>query len=296
MQEKVKKFLNRPFPLFLSYPWGKIYYVLMIFLFILLVNVLQPFGLSNWHEFHKGLVLSGYIVVCFGIYALVHLILYCLRSHHFCRENWTLKKEFHVLILYLPVIAFISWIFTLVSVQEFELNLNSFLQLQYYNSILGIIAVPSFGFFVGNKLKPTGNIEEKEMLPVISAPDEIPQPKEDIIPIKKLELDFKKVLYVECRHNDLHISYLNSGKMATLIQRCSLKELESLLSDYPQLKRCHKSFMVNITQVQNWSGNMEKMTLYLKHCNQTVTVSRTCTHQIKEILIANSIQKISTLM
>jgi hypothetical protein len=102
MQERINNYLNRPFLLFLSYRSGRIYFIAMIIIFAFFLNVFQPFGLTNWHAFHKSLFLSGYSLVYIGAYAVVYIVYSSLHPAYFCPECWTIRKELHILSIYIP--------------------------------------------------------------------------------------------------------------------------------------------------------------------------------------------------
>jgi AraC-like DNA-binding protein len=154
MQNRICKYLNRPFPLFLSSRKGCIYYIWLTFILVVLANALQPFGLDNWHEFHKPIVLSSYIILFFGMYALLYMMLSYFRRNHYNPDTWTLQKELQVLLLFFPVSAVVSWLFAGFSVPGFNLTLDTFCTLQLYNCVLSMISIPTFGYFIQNKLKP----------------------------------------------------------------------------------------------------------------------------------------------
>ena len=154
MQSLIYRLLNRSFPLFLSCRKGWFYFAWLIFILIVLANALQPFGLINWHEFHKPLVLAGYIVVFLGVYGLLYMILSYFRADYYQPDSWTIKKELQMLLFYIPTTACCTYLFADFSVQGFELSLSSFFELQFYNGILGMISIPLFGYFVDNRLNP----------------------------------------------------------------------------------------------------------------------------------------------
>lgn len=288
MQERIMNFLNRPFPLFLKYRKGWMYYCWMIVIFVVLANILQPFGLTNWHEFHKTLVLTNYIVVFFGIYALLFLILSYLRPHHYDPDTWTVKKEFRVLLLYFPATACSTCLFATLLVPEFELSLSSFIQLQFYNSILSVVSVPIFGFFVDTKLKPTQtetpNIPASEQKEVIIKPGEI-------IVINKIPLVVKNICYVESQSNDLHFWMLYKEELKEVATRYTLKKLESQLKGHSQFLRCQNSFIVNMNHLKNWEIKDDKMVIHPKYCTKDISVRRDRYEPIKEKLYENFIFK-----
>jgi len=293
MHEKLNNYLNRPSTLFLACREGRISFIKMIVIFAILVNMLQSIVLSGWHEFHKGVILTLYIIVYFGVYAIRYMILSSLLPDHYNKDTWTIKKEIRGLLPYILATACITQVYVLLCIEEYQFNLISILQLQLFNSILGIIAILTFGFYVDKKLKLTVSTGS-ELPPVtpLPAPTETPQTDKVIIPFKNNTVfDFDKLQYIESSHNDVRIFSLQNGVLIDEIQRGSLSELELLLADYPKVVRCHDSFMVNLTQVQSWSRENDNIILKLKHCSKTVTVSRSYVPAMLQILNANSIPK-----
>ena len=154
MQNRICFILKRPFPLFLSYRKGRIYFIWMISILVILANILQPFGLIDNHEFHKPLVLGGYIFVFFMLYALQYSTFSFFLPRYYKPESWTLKKELQVLMIFLPVAACITFLYAFYFVPEFKPGLPSFIEVQSYNILLSVISIPVFGFYVDNRLNP----------------------------------------------------------------------------------------------------------------------------------------------
>jgi len=299
MQERIKNYLNRPFLLFLSYRPGRIYFIGLIILFAFFLNVFQPFGLTNWHAFHKSLFLSGYSLVYIGTYAVVYIVYSLLRPAYFRRESWTIGRELHILSIYIPLTALLSWIFTDVYVEEIDFSLSLFLALQFYNSVVSIGTVLSFGYFVSTRLRP-----DKELNPVTlrasgsminynnteavtEQPTEVlPTPPEPTgyISIKREKIDVSTILFAASGRNTLSIYILQRGNVRKLTKIMTLKAFAELVDAYPYMESCSISFIVNINQIELWSGTSTKMTLYMKGCNLTVPVTETYTPYFKDII------------
>jgi len=299
MQEKIKNFLNRSFPLFLSYRQGRIYFIVLIILFALFLNVFQPFGLTNWHAFHKSLFLSAYSLIYIGSYAAVYIVYSSLRPAYFRRENWTILRELHILSMYIPLSAFSSWILTDIYVEEIDFSLSLFVALQFYNCVVSIGTVLGFGYFVSTRLKP-----DKQLSPaVLRASGSMinykntavlteqltyvpPTPPETsgYITIKREQIDVSTILFAESRRNTLHVYRLQRGKVRELKKIMTLKAFAELVAGYPYMKRCNISYIVNSNQIDMWSGTSSKMILYLKDCNHHVPVSDTYTPCFKDIV------------
>jgi len=154
MQKQICNFLNRPYPLFLSCRKGCIYYIWLTFILVVLANILQPFGLVNWHEFHKPLVMDFYVILFFGMYALLYMILSYFRPGHYKPDTWTIKKELQALLVCFPATACSTFLFAVFSVPGFEPSLHSFIHLQPHNILLSVVSIPTFAYFVDSRLNP----------------------------------------------------------------------------------------------------------------------------------------------
>jgi hypothetical protein len=307
MQERINTYLNRPFLLFLSYRLGRIYFIVLIIIFAFFLNVFQPFGLTNWHAFHKSLFLSGYSLVYIGTYGVVYIVYSLLRPAYFRRESWTIRKELHILSIYIPLTALLSWIFTDVYVEEIDFSLSLFLSLQFYNGIISIGTVLSFGYFVSTSiLKPY-----KQLSPVTlrasegminyNIPEDITEQPTQMLPpppeptgyiiIKREKIDVSTILFASSDRNTISIYILQRGNVRKLTKIMTLKAFTDLVDAYPYMKSCSVSFRVNINQIELWSDTSSKMTLYMKGCNLTVPVTETYTPCFKDIINELGIMK-----
>jgi len=154
MQHQINHILNRPFPLFLNSRKGRCYFIWLIFFVIVVANMVQPLGFINSCEFHKSLLLKCYIFLFFFAYALQYLILSYFRPNYYNPETWSVKKELGALMIFIPVTALITYLYACCEIPEYKPGLQSFVQLQYYNMLMSLVSIPTFGYFVDTRLNP----------------------------------------------------------------------------------------------------------------------------------------------
>lgn len=163
MQERIKIFLNGRYPLFLADPRGWVYFSLLIPFITLALLLMEPFGLSYWHEYHKWMIECGYAFTVTGSYALVYVIRYIFFPIYHQPDNWTRRKEFQNLLFYIPLLALNTWIYAVLSVEEIKFTFESFYHLQKYNGCVVLFTAISFCPFISLKLNtpPLTNIKPK---------------------------------------------------------------------------------------------------------------------------------------
>ena len=297
MKERITNYLNRPFPLFFKSLRGYIYFSYLLLIMAFGVNFYQPFGLANWNEYHKGLVLTAYCFVFSITYACTHLVYSIFYPDIYKPEHWTVGRELRIVLIYLFVLAITTQVFACIWIQEYEHSLASFFRLQLYNdvSVAGIVLV--FGYIVSKKLKTNGSATEEAVIeqeqkqetaltPIATTPENF------LIIIKNIHLDVNNILFAESKRNDLRIYHEYNGKVQLLVKILTLTEFEELVSGYSFMKRCHKSYVVNINYIVSWEGTLEKMTLHLKNCTHTVSVSESISPEFKEMMELRSIPKL----
>ena len=154
MLKQICNVLNRPYPSFLACRKGSIYYSWLIIIMMIIANIVQPFGLHNWDEFYKSLVINTYVGLFFGMYALQYSTLSYFLPEYYQPDAWTIKKECCTLLLFIPLTACSTFLFAGFTAPGFKPNLSYFIHLQQYNILLSGLSIPSFGFFVYARLNP----------------------------------------------------------------------------------------------------------------------------------------------
>lgn len=94
------------------------------------------------------------------------------------------------------------------------------------------------------------------------------------------------VLYIEAANNYTNIHYLNEGKEDTFILHNTLKELE-IAHEGSGLVRCHRGFMVNLTNVKLMRKEGQGMIIELTGTQKVIPVTKTYaksfSHRLHEV-------------
>ncbi|MEQ9412227.1 MAG: LytTR family DNA-binding domain-containing protein, partial [Cyclobacteriaceae bacterium] len=88
------------------------------------------------------------------------------------------------------------------------------------------------------------------------------------------EIPLNRVKYIESLQNYVYIGHLdNDGQFKKITERATIKNIEEATSGSPVVKS-HRSFLVNVNDIINISGNAQGLLLELSDCDRSIPVSR----------------------
>lgn len=85
--------------------------------------------------------------------------------------------------------------------------------------------------------------------------------------------DVNNFLFAKAEGNYVEF-YLKDEQVNRIVKRITMKDLEVALNTYPNIFKTHRSFIVNLTQINRVSGNAQGYKLYLNDVDTIVPVSR----------------------
>jgi len=86
--------------------------------------------------------------------------------------------------------------------------------------------------------------------------------------------DIDNFFYAESNANYLRVVYYDQGIKEKSL-RMTTKQLEETLACYPQIMRCHRAFLVNISNISYLEGTASKGVIHFALLEDTVPVSKT---------------------
>ena len=99
-----------------------------------------------------------------------------------------------------------------------------------------------------------------------------------------VKVHIPNLLYIEAVGNYVKIYQLIDGQVCSDMLRATSKQIEDDLRAYPMIVRCHRAFLVNLQQVEQIMSRAGSMQLIVKHCQESLPVSRSNMAQIKEAI------------
>ena len=98
---------------------------------------------------------------------------------------------------------------------------------------------------------------------------------------ESVTLQISDLLFIEAVGNYVKVSHLCDGQVHTDMLRVTMKQLEETLQGYPMIVRCHRAFLVNLGQVEQIISHSGSTQLLIKHCNESLPVSRSNMAQVR---------------
>jgi DNA-binding LytR/AlgR family response regulator len=259
-------------------------------LVIIFLRVFEPFGFGQAPVSSLNLFALGYGLVTV-IVLLSFVVFEAIFPDWFTEEKWTVGKN---ILLYIGIVFFIgtaNFYYTAV-VTGMPLNLLRFISFQLFTlAVTFVIAsfLTMLKYFSSLKhfqseamtvekevaaLKPfTGN----NVVEIISENDK-----------ENFTLALSDLYYIESADNYSKFVFNQNGKTSSKLIRSSLKRLEDQFT-HSELFRCHRSYIVQLRNVERVTGNSQGYKLHLKDLSEQIPVSRSAGEKLHERL-----QQIST--
>lgn len=272
----MKRFLNYSFP-YLDKMRHRLLHVFIILVFsVFFLFIFEPFNIRAWLKYPEWLKNLGLISLGFTFAFIIAfsqlLVRTIIKIQNF--KVWHLFSWLMVEIIILSVILTIIFAdFTKGFTRELLITLK-------YSSI-GLALPYSFSLLI------LVLIHQKNKL--VSNNTNIPGKKSRLISIKdereqvKFTIDKSSILFLESTDNYVTIYYAQEGGIKKEMVRNSMKKMEKQLSSLG-LFRCHRSFIVNIDNVQWFKKKGRNYFFKMKSYDTIIPVSRAFVPAIKSLI------------
>lgn len=273
---KIFSFLYQPYP-FESYQnrshTRKLLGIISQGAFIALFLILfKPFDISRWKHPHLTLTLVTFGVITSLAGILVQFVIVPLFPKYFAEDKWTVGREILMLMLLILFIALGNFgLLMYLGAQGF--SLSNFLNNVFSVLIVGVFPI-TFGILI-NYIIQLRKYDKK----VIIRPHSAGEFDSAVIQLfaenekDTLQFPLKSLLYIESADNYAIIYLFENNLHRKEMLRSSLTRLEEQIK-HNEVVRCHRSYIVNLMQVNNVSGNAQGYKLNLKNCDSLVPVAR----------------------
>jgi len=270
------QWLNLPYPLLQSTKYKWLFALLSgIFVYVFLI-VYEPFGAGQLIAY-KYLFLAGFGGSVFLGVATTYFILPVLFRGFFRPEKWTIVKEILLQSCCILIISAFIYLHNNYLARDIVLNTTFFNFLKITIKI-GIFPILGLIFFTERTLSKR-NIERAQLL----SNQLLPATVEETITVQILEesvkaspiiMQLSEFVYAQSEGNYVTIYHLDDSVLVHELIRLSLKQLEIQLENLSQIKRCHRSYLINMQHITSIDGNARSLTIQLEKVAESIPVSR----------------------
>ncbi|MBN1185127.1 MAG: LytTR family transcriptional regulator DNA-binding domain-containing protein [Bacteroidales bacterium] len=284
---------NQPYPFY--------YYAKRLFSISLVISVFVTLFLFIIRPFDTNIseLRYNYFITC-SIYGIVsglsfYLIIRSLVIFfpaYFKEEKWTLAKELLTLIILLFIIGNINFfIRSLVNTKPDNFKRIYYLEEIAHTCLIGIFPIGFFTLLNYSYLFKSNNdtaiiansrIIQKQDMVNANDPDIVNIVSQSIYETITLPID--TLGFIKSDGNYIEIYQSLNGTVKKHMIRNTLKDIEKQLADYAYIVKTHRSYLVNIHQIESVKGNAQGYTLKIKDYNFYVPVSRNNISQFNTLI------------
>lgn len=269
--------LNSPFPS--NYDVKEsVYIALGIGLFVgSFLIIFQPFGISEYREDRLNLKLAGFGVVSFLVVLGYYLAAPRIFKNFFAEKNYTLGKDILASAVLILFVALGNGLYAQFVLEQDVFG--SFWKLIYQTLGVGIFPLTVVSLLQHSRQMKM-NLRASEEINSIRDQGSV-KPKKNEVPTyflipgekEKKQILSENILYLESKGNYAYLNQLEDGVVLQSLHRSTLKNIE-VENAFHDIIRCHRSFIVNLSQVINVSGNAQGLKLSFEHSADVVPVSK----------------------
>lgn len=229
---------------------------------------------------YQTLVIAGYGIITTIILVINGIILPLIFPRYFEEMNWTVQKEILQTLFVIFIIGLCNTFYT-YWLGMFSLTIQTFVSFILYALLVALIPVTLVVLIEQIRLLKNNLAEAKQLSNKIDHKHQIAFEDQDKIVelIAENEKDrflatTKNLLYFAAADNYIEIFYLDRGEIKKTLLRTTLKRTQEQLKEHSVFYRCHRAFLVNLSQVKSVTGNAQGFRLILENTTEQIPVSR----------------------
>ena len=266
--------------------WIKIFFLSAFVFFFLFV--FRPFQINEYLG-NTFLLVLGYSIVTFATTVLFILLLPKIFPRWFNPEEWTTAKEIIHILSLIFVIGLGNALYSAQAqiISSFQAGLLYF---ELYTFAVAVIPVVFIVLFTEKKDAMRHDLLSEEIMQrgILHKEEEVPQPMRFRLQAQNgkdsIEVNPEHILYVKSDANYVEVfSHIEQAIQKQLL-RNTLTVVENQLQAQGRFFRCHKSYIINLEQVERVSGNAQGLKVHLAQLEEVVPVSRKNNGILKELL------------
>lgn len=271
------RFFHTPFPYLDRLRYRLLHVLIILVISVLFLVVFEPFRINDWIRYPEWLEAFGLVSVGICITLTIAFTQLFLRTlipiKLFTYSHFTLWILSEIVLASLIATAFYA---------DYSMDFfNEFLSsLRFITT--GLVLPYAFSMLILILL------QQKSRLP--AAVEGVAQDNPDLVHIRdereQVKFSVRKdyILYLESADNYVSIFFLPEGEVKKEMVRTSMKNMETFLRPHG-LVRVHRSFMVNMENVQWMKKEGRNYLIKMKSCDTIIPVSRGYISSVRSLVL-----------
>ena len=271
---------------------------------VLALAIFKPFGLEVWQwqaYIHLLAIFALGLISCFLTEVILRYMIRMPRSYD-RGVSYIISRNLRFQCINTPLVSLLICLYRHFAMSD--LLAGNKLSLSNYLETLVIIAFLSFAIglywrfkfrsrYLAVELEETRQMNEqlKKLQTSTQNSQTIEEDTNQVSQItlegttnEHVTLEISDLLYIEAVGNYVKVVNKRDDEVQTNMLRATMKQMEDALQAYPMIVRCHRAFMVNLSQVEQISSNSRAMQLMIRHTHDAIPVSRSNVNKLKELL------------
>jgi len=277
MFRQIHNWFLKPYPLIQS----KIHKLKLIagvgfFIFAFLI-AFQPFSFDNLTG-NKILFAFYYALVTIALMSVILFLFPIIFKKFFDPSRWVVFKMLLLILSFILTISLGNWYLTKTVIDQEGVNhsllffLTATSMVGLFPSILYIYISERIAYNQHNVVASSVSNFKKSKL--THANDNLKIRIQGNNKNESLSINIENLIYISSEKNYASVFYYNDKEIKERLLRTSLTKIESQLASFPQIIRCHKSYIVNTIFVNEIKGNARGYFLEIEPIDLLIPVSR----------------------
>lgn len=240
---------------------------ILIYLFLI---IFQPFGTDQFQHSYKYLLLFPYSIIFGASFYVINLLTLKLNT-------WNLGSEFVKISCILFLASIPSYFYNSLILSHVKLDFTNYLYMLMYTFAIGI---PIAIIYVLSRYIYLKKGHENTALRISTQLEEIhntPHPNKKRLEIStgatQLKIFEDDFICSQSLENYCAIYYTDHDSVKKVLLRISSSKLLDQVETY-SIKKCHRSYIVNLNKVKDIKGNAQGYKLSLHDLDFSIPISR----------------------
>lgn len=286
----IKKFLKQPYP---HDPDIKRKWITIFGFGFFVVIFILVFNLNDREGVFSTFIILGFGLITIFLMTINWIILPLSIPRWFQEESWNVAKEisFHLWNIFL--IGLGNLLYAYIG-DYYEITLSTIFKAQITTLAVGIFPVTFLVLLRQNRLLKKYNNSASEFNRSIQSPGFLSEDKNILsqnISLSsaggkdRIQMQLDNLLFVKSVDNYVEVYWDDGQGTQKELLRSSLQRIEDNLKSYSAIFRCHRTYLVNMKNIDRVLGNSQGYRLMIKGIGDPIPVSRSYKQTLKRLIV-----------